>query len=533
MKVWQVALLVVYFAGNLSLYIRLRKKPAPLSSDFVPGWKRPWIAIFWMWGPTLWPLPGLCWLGGGDLFDLSVIFLSFCLPLIFFFIFFALMGAIPFSRFRDRAFLIGTLFLPVSLTVLGFFFLVGSLMGELTGVQFVLFLTSISLIPLFSILLMVLWPMFIIPLEPGTAGLVPQTIRMVIGHFTSYPGPAWQVEEGQIQARVKGNSFLGTGPGWLLTEPENLVVLKRGPQMTRLAGPGAILTERGESPFKVVDLRNQIRSTQVTGVTKDGVEVRFSISSLFRIDPKGATVKLKEPWPYDEDHVWDAVFVESVEPTGRTPLEANRAHPWQELPLRIAVQKAKQAIGFYTFDQLYQDGSTSELVDVHRRVEEAFALDPSDAVVKPLARQSIGNLVQRAVRKQLEPKGFDIFGGGIGSTIEPLSEEVVAQRVEDWKARFVKQIADWQSGVEQLRIENQGKIRASRTDRLLDLVEAVTTRTHEIQLRSDAIAYWIIDSLMQITSDPAVRKKLPESSMKTLEDLSAWNEAQDQSRSRR
>jgi hypothetical protein len=486
-----------------------------------------------LWGATLWPIPGLCWLGVSglsEIWGLSVIFLSLFLPLLYFFLFLALLGLIPFSRFRDRAFLILTLFVPLSLALLGGVFLIGELFGSLTLAQFALFLISISIIPLFFILLMVIWPMFIIPLEPGTPGLVFQTVRMVIGHFTAYPGPAWRVEDGQIQSRVKGNSFLGTGPGWLLTEPENLVILKRGPQMTRIAGPGALLTEKGESPFKVVDLRNQFRGTQMTAVTKDGVEVSFSISSLFRIDPEGEEGMLKKPWPYNEDNIWDAVSAEPVESTGRTPLEANQAHPWQELPLRIAVQRAKQAIGFYTFDQLYEDGRVPDLVAVHRQVERVFELDPSDKVIKPLVRQSIGNLVQRAVRKQLKPKGFDIFGGGIGSKIEPLSEKVVQQRVEDWKARFVKQIADWQAEVERLRIENQGKIRASRTDMLLDLVQEITEKASEIQVRSDAIAYWIIDSLMQITSDPEVRKKLSDSSMKTLEDLSAWSETQDQAR---
>lgn len=534
MKWWQVALLVVYFAGNLFLYIRLRKKPAPLSSKPVPGWRRPWIAIFWMWGPTLWPILGLCWLGGSGVPGLAVLFLSFFWPVIYFLLFFAFTKTMPFSQTRDRVFLIAIFFILFVMILIGLFFLVSELLlGTASFPRSMLFIISISVVPLFSILLLTISPMFIIPLEPGTDGLVRESLRMVIGHFTSYPRSSWKVEDGQVQTHVKGNPFLGTGSGCLVTEPENLVILKRGPKMTRLVGPGAVLTEKGESPFKVVDLRNQIRNTKITALTKDGVEVRFSVSSLFRIDPKGQSVRLGKPWPHDEDNVWDAFLMEPVEATGGTPLEASQSHAWHELPLRIAVQKAKQAIGFYTFDQLYQDGTTHDLIEIHRQVEKAFGLERSDEVIKSLTRKSIGNLVQRAVRQQLQSQGFEILGGGIGSKIEPLSDRVTEKKVEFWKARFVKQITDWQSRVAQLQVRGEGNIRiASRVAMLGKLIEGIDKSTAGVKSKSDVIAYWIVDSLMQITADPEVRKMLSTSSQQMLEDLSAWGQSQIQAEER-
>jgi hypothetical protein len=527
MKWWQVALLVVYFAANLFLYIRLRKRPAPLSSDFVPGWQRPWIAIFWLWGATLWPIPGLCWLGVSALPGISILILSFFLPLIYFLFFLAFTKTIPFGQLRDRIFLIGLFAIVVMLFVLGAFFLLADLLlGKVSFVKSIFFLSSISVIPLFSILLIMIAPMFLIPMKLGTKSFVRESIRMVLGHFTSYPKTSWRVQDGQVQTWVKGNPFLGTGSGCLLTEPESLVVLKRGPKMTRIVGPGALLIEKGESPFRVVDLRNQIRSKKVTAMTKDGVEVSFAVSSLFRIDPGGKSVQMEKPWPYDEDSVWEAAFAGPVGPTSQTPLESNRAHPWQDLPLRVAVQKVKQAIGFYTFDQLYQDGTQPELVEIHRQVESIFGLESSNDVIQPLTRKSIGNLVQRAVRKQLAIRGFEILGGGIGSRIEPLSDQVLEQNVEDWKARFVDQITDWQSRIAQLQIRTQGNIRIARIRTLDTLIEDIDRSPAGNRSNSDIIAYWIVDSLMQITADPEVREMLSTSSKRTLEDLSAWEEAQ-------
>jgi hypothetical protein len=547
-----VALLVVFFVGNLFLYMRLRKKRAPLSSDFVPGWLRPWIAIGWMWGPTLWFVPGLFWLIVSEIHVAGVLLLSIFVPLFYFVIFFLWLGLIPLSRSRDQVFFITLLML------IGMFIYLGVLISLGFGVplpQFALFLIAISVIPLFSMVLMVIAPLFIVPIEPGTPDLVREAVRMVIGHFTSFPKPVWRIEDGQIQTRVEGNPFYGTGPGWLVTEPENLVVLKNGTKITRLVGPGIALTERGESPFKVVDLRNQIRSTEVTAMTKDGIEIRFKVSSLFRLNREEASVELGKPWPYVKDHVWDAVFAESVEPTVQTPLEANRAHNWQDLPLRIAVRKAKKAIGFYTFAQLYvgkdlleysrrkregtdnpgsedadeQNGQDPALMAVHREVEKSFGLEEADDVDKSLTRLSIGHLVRRAVRKQLEPLGFEIIGGSIGSKIEPVSGQVAEQRVEEWKKRYVNQIEYWRSEIEKIRIESEGKV---RTSRIAELFDTITRELTEVQPSSDAIAYWIIDTFMQITADPKVRKMLPDASMKTLEDLSTWGESQDQEEGR-
>jgi hypothetical protein len=520
MKWWQYALLVIYLAGNFYAYLKLRDKPAPFSSKYVSGWMRPWIAILWMWGPTLWFMPGLCWLSVSGFHASTVLLLSFCIPLAYFAVFFLFLKLIPFSSSKDKLFSITIIVVLALFIYLGFY----KSWSKFEFWRLALYLFSISLLPLLSIGLMIVAPLFIIPLEPGTPGLTRESIRMVIGHFTSYPKPAWCVEDGEVQTRVKGNAFLGTGPSWLMTEPENLVVLKKGVNFTRLAGPGVVLPDTGESPFKVIDLRNQIRSTQVTATTKDGVEVRFPVSSLFRVNPDNRSVELKEPWPYVEDNVWDVVFAEPVEPTSQTPLEANQAYSWQDLPLRIAVQKVKQAIGFYTYAQLYRDGTDPELVSIHKQVEEAFELDPESDLGRPLTRSSIGKLVQRAVRKELEPEGFEIHGGGIGAEIRPVDDQVTEQQVEEWKARFIKQMDDWQAEVEQLRIESQGRVRASRTNMLVDLVQEITERASDRRLTSEAMAYWVIDSLMQITADPGVQRMLPDSSMRTIEDLSAWGE---------
>jgi hypothetical protein len=221
-------------------------------------------------------------------------------------------------------------------------------------------------------------------------------------------------------------------------------------------------------------------------------------------------------------------------------LKTHQFHNWEDLPLRIAIQKAKKAIGFYTLDQLYLADDTVEdlsslsdedtsLTDIHQKVEEIFGLEPTDDVNQSLTRLSIGKLVQRAVAEQLEPMGFEILGGGIDSKIEPVSEQVTAQRVENWKERFIRQIEQWHTETQELQIEKQARIRTDRTQRLFQIVETINEELREIRLGSGAVAYSIVDSLIEITADPRVQKMLPDSSMRTLEDLSTWGESQDQS----
>jgi hypothetical protein len=318
----------------------------------------------------------------------------------------------------------------------------------------------------------------------------------------------------------------------VVTEPENVVVLKSGAKLTRVAGPGAVLTEQGEMPFRVVDLRNQMRSHQVDAITRDGIEVRMPVSCAFRIARGAAEVRLGAGWPYRrQQDVLQALFSEEVDQSGRSPVDTHAAHPWEELAVQIAAHKLEQVISFYSLDQLYagvtdlqaarMEGHPEHaLLVTHRRVEEALDLPASGELADDLSRRTIGDLVIRAVRRVVRPQGIEVLGGGVAMAPEPINRGVTEQRVEAWKSRFITKVMDWQASIERQRYAALGKIRQqAREKTLADLIQETNQRL-EAQgptLQRDFIAYHLLDSLIQIARSPDVQKMLPESALPTLE----------------
>jgi hypothetical protein len=398
--------------------------------------------------------------------------------------------------------------------------------------RFALFCIGLIVPPLISVWFLAIWSREVVILPLDVQKPTRTALGMILGFFSGSPKSAWTVEDGRVRRSIAGIGSRGIGPGLLVTEPENVVVLRSGAKVTRVAGPGAVLTKGGEVPFRVVDLRNQIRSTQVDAITRDGIEVRMPVSCAFRIARGQADVRLGAGWPYrTQRDVLQALFSEEVDPTGRSPLDAHTAHPWEDLPAQTAAHKLEQAISFYSLDQLYagitdaraaqlSDDPQNALLKTHRHAEDALGLPPLDSIGDVLSRQTIGKLVIRTVRQILEPRGFEILGGGVDQSAEPLNRGVTEQRVEAWKSRFIAKVMDWNASIERQRFAALGKIRQQASEQLLsEMIEETSQRLEEAdpELRRDYIAVHLLDNLLRIARDPEVQRLLPESAVPTLE----------------
>jgi hypothetical protein len=502
---------------------------------FVAGSMRSWIALVWIWGPTLWFFPGILWIGVLELPALQILVLSFCLPLTCYVIFMLFSGLFPLSSpasSSDKQTSVITIGLVALIT--GFSLLNALLEPELSLLKFGVFVATVLSAPLLSVAALVQWASKAVPVGRHQERPLRRALKMLFGFFSTFPKSTWVVEEGTVHPRIQGNAFAGAGPGWLMTEPENTVILKAGPKVTRVAGPGIALTDRAETPFKVVDLRNQIRTTQINAITRDGIEVRVPVSSLFRVNRGYGEIILGESWPYRHQRdVFGVAFSEEVDPTGKSPLEANTAHPWGDLPLRLAAHRTEQAISFYSLDQLYsgitdpsaaldEEDPQFQLLKIHRQVEKALGLPKADQLGDPLTRTTIGGLVRRSVRQTLEPRGYEILGGSIGNKITPLNQEVTAKRVEAWKSRFILKVMDWHANVNRERFTELETVRQSARDTMLDSMIKETQEymaDADEDAQRDYVAYHLLDRLIRMARDPEVREMLPESALPTLEDL--------------
>lgn len=474
----RLLLFMLYIVGSGLLFLYFIKNRPQFEGKFIELPARPLVAIFWMWGALMWPFSGLLWLGVLPIPAFPVLMFTIFIPPVLFLAFFIWANIFPI-----------TITLP--LFVIALF---GAALGlpflftyAYPPLQMLLFLTFITLPPLLSIVFLLRWVSHLIPMNAEQEGGWRRALGMVVGFFTAFPKSTWMVVDGKIQSRIEGNPFLGTGPGWVMTEPDNAVVIKKGSNIQRVAGPGIAFTKAGETVHSVIDRRQQIRTAKVEAITRDGIKVRVPIASIFRIVPDGN---------------YRAVFhAAEVDPTDKTPLEAHIARPWEELPLDIAISQLKQVIAQYSLNELYDAGP--------------------DAMMIP--RAAIGQQVREGVARALSSKGIQVDGGGVGNIIVPVDEQVTEQRIEHWKARWISERLAERGRVHAERFEQLAKIRgAAQAEVMLSVLNYIYDSTSLAPDDPRFVAQFarrLLDNLRQIASAPEVRSLIPDSAALTLEDL--------------
>lgn len=531
----RLGFLIFYVLGAYLLNRYLREHLPTSAGLPASSGSAPWLALLWVWGPTLWVFPGVLWVGFLELPVLFVLVLSFLLPLCCLSLFLVFSGVFTsYGQSSNGPTLVlgtGSILLFTALILL-----VVLIRPGIPYARFGLFCLSSITPTLISIWLLMIWAPAVVPVSEGVEAPLRTALSLVLGFFSTHPKTTWFVEDGKVHTRIKGNAGPGIGPGLLVTEPENVVVLKMGARITRVAGPGAILTQKGEAPFRVVDLRDQTRSLTVNAITRDGIEVRVPMSSAFRIQRGSHRILLGEPWPYrTQRDVLQALFAEEVDPSGRSPLDAHVAHPWEDLPIKLSAHRLEQGVSFYSLDQLY-GGITDaklarvvrdpqyELLRTHRLVEASLGLAKERQLGDRLCRQTIGKIVGRSIQQALVPRGFEITGCGVDGAIVPVSRAITEQRVEAWKSRFVTKVMDWQASIERRRFKALGKIRQDADSKMISCLITETSkhlRQADDAVKHELVAYHILACLIGMARSPEVQQMLPESALPTLEKISS------------
>ncbi|MGC9396768.1 MAG: hypothetical protein ACP5J4_18130 [Anaerolineae bacterium] len=509
--------LAVYVAAFIALRTYLRDHPPHFEGKYIYEFERLGQALVRMWGLLLWPLLGLIWIGTMPIPALIIISLSFLIPLDIFLVFFTIAGVLEpssrslidklFSWLPALCFIFFTLLIFLALVAYAFPFW-----------QFMVFLAFVTIPPALAVILVMWAAPSIIPTAPDQPRQVFQKLQHFIGFFATFPKPSWVVEDGKIKTRIKGNPFFGVGPGWLMTEPENLVVIKGGTDIKRIVEPGVMFTGPTESPYQAIDLRNQIRLTRIDARTQDGIEVNLPISSLFRIDPGYKTITLEglenqEPWPYrNQRDIYQIVFYEEVDPTGKTPLEAHQVRPWDDIPLKAAINRVKQVIPEYSLEQLYSI------------VPETGSIDPETGKIIPetgdLTRTAITMRVRETVKAAVEPLGFQILGGGVGNKIMPTNPDVIKKRVEIWKASWISKVMDWETDAQIQSLKDSSRIRSdARVELLSQILEQTSMKLEATENASRYVAHHLLENLLHLARNSQVRELLPETALPTLTQL--------------
>jgi hypothetical protein len=358
--------------------------------------------------------------------------------------------------------------------------------------------------PVFLVYIIRYWSVEIIPLkgksveeedDNGEIQWDPEDFRLAaqyfVGFFTTLPKPTHVVVDGKLKERISGHTFLGTGPGLVITELTNIVAVRSSTGFKRFVGPGGefISVKAADIPYAVMDLQTQFRVTRIEAMTRDGILISVPCSSIFKIDAGNKQFRIGESWPYREHTAFLVLHTaQEVNPSGRTFLDEKDTRPWTELPLNTATPKLEQLVARYTLDELYATKKPYPLTK--------------------LPREEITGELRAYVREKMTEVGIAVLGGGIGAALIPKNPKVVKQRVDTWKAGWAEKLEVQEGKASAVYLKESERVRVRILNELIELAHELGQTSAEN--KRVLLAARLLEMLENIARNPEMERLLPE-----------------------
>jgi hypothetical protein len=242
------------------------------------------------------------------------------------------------------------------------------------------------------------------------------------------------------------------------------------------------LLEGFERLRSVIDLREQVETFPVVGLTRDGLPIRAeNVMVIFSVRRDGQASTLERPYPFSGQAVKNLVYNERTH--GRVPSPSMRLN-WA----RVMVSTIQREFGYFIAKHTLSEfmaaigwpevnQARQELEEVQRVVNELAGVEEPVQVNLPpphnfVPRNEISNLFSseyEAFRAELESQGLELRWIGIGTWIPPA--EVIAERhLQAWRITYENLARGSQVALDNLRQE-------SRLEQLLLLVRDTPLET--------------------------------------------------------
>ncbi len=320
---------------------------------------------------------------------------------------------------------------------------------------------------------------FLLPITPDQRRLAFRSLlSFALGtNFPFYVIRDWK-KEGPKE-RVGGNTYgkFFSGPGVVLTSCDHLVITTTQVFDHIVRPPGLGFTGKYERLQDVVDLRPQLRAFTVKAETQDGIPVDVFSFWPCQIDTGGESPKLGSSFPYNEDSVFQAVYLQSQDHDWRRDDAGQRLEDvdkidWDDFHAKvIAPPILKKVILEYTCDELCSPGDPR--VDIRARIRGEL----EDA---------------------LEPYGIQIVGGGISDLVP--TDEAIQQRIENWKVRWKREITAELAELEAAKSRYEPEV--IRAQVMLEQISIIARSLEDVladdNLSQQVIALRFIESIQEM-----------------------------------
>ncbi len=373
----------------------------------------------------------------------------------------------------------------------------------------------------------------------------------LVGFITGYHYPYWVVKGNQIEQRAGGKLMRrGLYPGLLVNNAYSAVPLSTGTGFSRVAGPGVTFTRRAERPLQdeLIDLRTQARSGKVQATTRDGIDVQFNLPVIFTIDRWPLARPPVMVAPYSESAVFNAVRAQRA--------SQDRELQWDEIPLELAKNIARNVVGGYLFDRLLEDETQAQSVPPEEVEQTAdrrrrLALEHRAKMPRDTVREEINEQLKEEV-KRLD-YGIRIIGVGLGNMevvgaseadrkkalqkpkskeeaeeiriaqervrqAEELRKAILGQRVGTWQSEWLAESVRRRANSEAEAARVIGRARAEAQMRMIQALNEGFSQAREkgVEVPSDLVVLLrLLDALEEMCMQPDTRENLSEEALHT------------------
>jgi hypothetical protein len=370
--------------------------------------------------------------------------------------------------------------LPTVALAHGVLFMLGWLVFELAGtllalIAYILFWGALAI-----------FAQFLLPLRKGRSEwrLATQAIwGFALDRTRAYYG----TKGNELVQHKKGrlmDKFL-IGPGIILLPGNHAVALSEGTNYTRVDGPGLVFTHRKERPLQLVDLRPQIRPSDVEATTQDGIRVKTRVFVASRVKGSGQPGGAGGEYPY---HISEPDIFRAIRSTEIYP---DRSEPVDEVILNKAITLVRDELSTFRLDRLW--GLDAQGKDPQARLQERI----------------LSKLKEFADRR-----GMEILSAGLNPIEAP--KEIIDQRIRSWQAAWVEQMMRTRSQSEADVLREMGRARAQAQR---DLIMGFLAGLDNTEVSSEVIAYQFITALESAIQNPNIKPYVSPETERTVESL--------------
>lgn len=364
-------------------------------------------------------------------------------------------------------------------------------------------------LPIYIVLIYLLYRLaqVVIPTsDPDSSEERKQKFRVLLFYVLGIQYPYWAVKTSagrEIEKRYDGDYFSGLAePGTVWSRSHQVVGISAGIEFDQVEGPGVVFMKTYNRPVAVVDLRTQIRTSDVEATTKDGVSIKVVVFTSFALD--------KEDWPkkgWKPDEIKRLSTDMRVNPYLEDGLRIDRkigSFPYSTARVKAALSTAGihsaykvQDGGPIYWDQwaLAQVENAARQVVSQRNLNELWHPVKNGPGVSALDEMAVP--IREIVEPRLRQAGVNLYGARIVNFKIDKEHAISKQSIESWKALWTQKIKALESEAEAIYKEEIEKAHAYAKSAILDAIAdgIEKARQEHPDLPRHVIAVYFIHSI--------------------------------------